>query len=127
MVSAPSPSASAIAIPVSAMRSRLSVGLGPRVGCTRPSHRKSIVTWYSTRSLSFVEKLFLRYTIVTVSVGYCFFGGLAMKSSTVLISGASIAGPALAHWLGRYGFPPTVGELASALRSGGTRVDVPGH
>jgi 2-polyprenyl-6-methoxyphenol hydroxylase-like FAD-dependent oxidoreductase len=45
------------------------------------------------------------------------------KNSTVLISGASIAGPALAYWLGRYGFRPTVVELAPALRSGGNRVD----
>lgn len=37
---------------------------------------------------------------------------------TVLISGASIAGPALAYWLGRHGFEPTVVELAPALREG---------
>jgi 2-polyprenyl-6-methoxyphenol hydroxylase-like FAD-dependent oxidoreductase len=48
---------------------------------------------------------------------------MIMKNSTVLISGASIAGPALAYWLGRYGFRPTVVELAPALRSGGHRVD----
>ncbi|MFH8572499.1 FAD-dependent monooxygenase [Streptomyces sp. NPDC017993] len=41
----------------------------------------------------------------------------------VLISGASIAGPALAYWLGRYGFAPTVVELAPALRGGGQAVD----
>jgi 2-polyprenyl-6-methoxyphenol hydroxylase-like FAD-dependent oxidoreductase len=50
-----------------------------------------------------------------------------MKSSTVLISGASIAGPALAYWLGRYGFRPTVVELAPALRSGGNAVDFRGR
>jgi 2-polyprenyl-6-methoxyphenol hydroxylase-like FAD-dependent oxidoreductase len=50
-----------------------------------------------------------------------------MKNSTVLISGASIAGPALAHWLGRYGFRPTVVELAPALRGGGNRVDFRGR
>ncbi|MFJ9952367.1 FAD-dependent monooxygenase [Kitasatospora sp. NPDC091207] len=44
----------------------------------------------------------------------------------VLISGASIAGPALAHWLGRYGFEPTVVELAPALRGGGQAVDFRG-
>lgn len=45
----------------------------------------------------------------------------------VLISGASIAGPALAHWLGRYGFNPTVVELAPALREGGQAVDFRGE
>ncbi|MEU6236819.1 FAD-dependent monooxygenase [Kitasatospora sp. NPDC047058] len=45
----------------------------------------------------------------------------------VLISGASIAGPALAHWLGRYGFEPTVVELAPALRGGGQAVDFRGE
>lgn len=46
---------------------------------------------------------------------------------TVLISGASIAGPALAHWLGRHGFRPTVVELAPALRPGGRAVDFRGE
>ncbi|MFB7614782.1 FAD-dependent monooxygenase [Kitasatospora sp. NPDC056181] len=45
----------------------------------------------------------------------------------VLISGASIAGPALAYWLGRYGFEPTVVELAPALRGGGQAVDFRGE
>ncbi|MFF2847935.1 FAD-dependent monooxygenase [Streptomyces sp. NPDC058001] len=44
----------------------------------------------------------------------------------VLISGASIAGPALAYWLGRHGFHPTVVELAPALRDGGQAVDFRG-
>ncbi|MBC6457002.1 FAD-dependent monooxygenase [Actinomadura sp. HBU206391] len=42
----------------------------------------------------------------------------------ILISGASIAGPALAFWLARYGFRPTVVELAPRLREGGNGVDV---
>ncbi|WP_306324970.1 FAD-dependent monooxygenase [Streptomyces venezuelae] len=45
----------------------------------------------------------------------------------VLISGASIAGPALAYWLGRHGFRPTVVELAPALRQGGQAVDFRGE
>ena len=45
----------------------------------------------------------------------------------VLISGASIAGPALAYWLGRHGFRPTVVELAPALRKGGQAVDFRGE
>jgi 2-polyprenyl-6-methoxyphenol hydroxylase-like FAD-dependent oxidoreductase len=45
---------------------------------------------------------------------------------TVLISGASIAGPALAYWLDRYGFDVTVVERARAIRSGGYPVDVRG-
>ena len=44
----------------------------------------------------------------------------------VLISGASIAGPALAYWLGRFGFHPTVVEIAPALRTGGNAVDFRG-
>lgn len=45
---------------------------------------------------------------------------------TVLISGASIAGPALAHWLARYGFEVTVVEKASAVRGGGYAIDIRG-
>lgn len=44
----------------------------------------------------------------------------------VLISGASIAGPALAYWLGRHGFTVTVVELAPHLRKGGQAVDFRG-
>ncbi|MEV0686119.1 FAD-dependent monooxygenase [Nocardia sp. NPDC050378] len=46
-----------------------------------------------------------------------------MPNRTVLISGASIAGPALAYWLRRYGFDVTVVERAPALRPGGQAVD----
>ena len=45
---------------------------------------------------------------------------------TVLISGAGIAGPALAYWLARHGFRPTVVEQAQGLRSSGSPVDVRG-
>ncbi|WP_329255872.1 FAD-dependent monooxygenase [Actinoallomurus sp. NBC_01490] len=45
---------------------------------------------------------------------------------TVLISGASIAGPALAFWLDRYGFQVTVVEKAGALRGGGYPIDIRG-
>ncbi|MFC9646774.1 FAD-dependent monooxygenase [Streptomyces mirabilis] len=48
-------------------------------------------------------------------------------NGNVLISGASIAGPALAYWLGRHGFKPTVVELAPALRGGGQAVDFRGE
>lgn len=44
----------------------------------------------------------------------------------VLISGASIAGPALAHWLQRAGFDVTIVEKAPALRAGGYPIDVRG-
>jgi 2-polyprenyl-6-methoxyphenol hydroxylase-like FAD-dependent oxidoreductase len=44
----------------------------------------------------------------------------------VLISGASIAGPALAYWLGRFGMRPTVVEIAPTLRKGGNAVDFRG-
>lgn len=45
---------------------------------------------------------------------------------SVLISGASIAGPALAYWLSNYGFDVTIVEKAAALRGGGYPVDVRG-
>ncbi|MFC9687511.1 FAD-dependent monooxygenase [Kribbella sp. NPDC056951] len=43
-----------------------------------------------------------------------------------LISGASIAGPALAYWLNRYGYTVTVVERAGAPRSGGYPIDIRG-
>ncbi|WP_328608354.1 FAD-dependent monooxygenase [Amycolatopsis sp. NBC_00345] len=46
--------------------------------------------------------------------------------SSVLISGASIAGPALAYWLRRYGFDVTVVEKAGTPRGGGYPIDVRG-
>lgn len=49
-----------------------------------------------------------------------------MPGTTVLISGAGIAGPVLAYWLGRHGFRPTVVEIAPALRTGGSAVDFRG-
>jgi 2-polyprenyl-6-methoxyphenol hydroxylase-like FAD-dependent oxidoreductase len=57
--------------------------------------------------------------------------GLSMDVSTnakrrVLISGASISGPALAYWLHRSGFAVTVVEKAGALRDGGYPIDVRG-
>src|ERR1700723_4747472 len=48
------------------------------------------------------------------------------KSRSVLISGASIAGPALAYWLDRYGFDVTVVERAPTVLSGGYPIDVRG-
>ncbi|GAB7052287.1 FAD-dependent monooxygenase [Catenuloplanes indicus] len=44
----------------------------------------------------------------------------------VLISGASIAGPAVAYWLARSGFEVTVVEKAGALRGGGYPIDIRG-
>lgn len=49
-----------------------------------------------------------------------------MKNTRVLISGASIAGPALAFWLNRYGFDVTVVEKALEVRHGGQAVDFKG-
>jgi 2-polyprenyl-6-methoxyphenol hydroxylase-like FAD-dependent oxidoreductase len=45
---------------------------------------------------------------------------------TVLISGGGIAGPALAFWLRRFGFAPTVVEIAPGPRPGGQTVDLRG-
>ena len=49
-----------------------------------------------------------------------------MKNQSVLISGASIAGPAIAYWLERAGYRTTVVERAPALRKGGHAVDFRG-
>jgi 2-polyprenyl-6-methoxyphenol hydroxylase-like FAD-dependent oxidoreductase len=46
--------------------------------------------------------------------------------STVLISGAGIAGAAAAYWLDRFGFTATVVERAAAPRPGGHAVDLRG-
>jgi 2-polyprenyl-6-methoxyphenol hydroxylase-like FAD-dependent oxidoreductase len=46
--------------------------------------------------------------------------------ASVLISGASIAGPTLAYWLRSYGFAVTVVERAPAPREGGQAVDLRG-
>ena len=44
----------------------------------------------------------------------------------VLISGAGIAGPALAFWLGRHGIEATIVERSPAPRPGGQTVDIRG-
>ena len=49
-----------------------------------------------------------------------------MSGTRVLVAGASIAGPALAHWLRRRGAEVTVVERASGLRPGGQAVDARG-
>jgi 2-polyprenyl-6-methoxyphenol hydroxylase-like FAD-dependent oxidoreductase len=49
-----------------------------------------------------------------------------MKKPEVLIVGAGIAGPALAYWLARNGYRPTVVEHARQLRSGGSAIVVKG-
>jgi 2-polyprenyl-6-methoxyphenol hydroxylase-like FAD-dependent oxidoreductase len=46
-----------------------------------------------------------------------------MKNKAVLISGAGIAGPALAFWLKAAGFMPTIIEHAPGLRTGGYVID----
>ncbi|WP_433256842.1 FAD-dependent monooxygenase [Streptosporangium sp. CA-135522] len=45
----------------------------------------------------------------------------------ILISGASVAGPALAYWLRRHGHTPTVVEPARQVRDGGYAVDFRGE
>ncbi|APA96025.1 FAD-dependent monooxygenase [Nocardia seriolae] len=49
-----------------------------------------------------------------------------MSGVKVLVAGASIAGPAVAHWLRRYGAEVTVVERAPELRAGGQAVDARG-
>ncbi len=49
-----------------------------------------------------------------------------MTNPTVVISGAGIAGPALAYWLTRSGYHVVVVELADGIRPGGQTVDLRG-
>jgi 2-polyprenyl-6-methoxyphenol hydroxylase-like FAD-dependent oxidoreductase len=49
-----------------------------------------------------------------------------MTQPTVLISGAGVAGPALAHWLAGNGFRVVIVELAPGIRPGGQTVDLRG-
>jgi 2-polyprenyl-6-methoxyphenol hydroxylase-like FAD-dependent oxidoreductase len=49
-----------------------------------------------------------------------------VENGDILISGAGVAGPALAYWLCRYGFRPTLVERAPALGEGGYKVDIRG-
>ncbi|WP_238454889.1 hypothetical protein [Micromonospora sp. ATA51] len=51
---------------------------------------------------------------------------LPLRGRRVLVSGAGVAGPALAWWLARYGAEVTVVELAPALRTSGFAVDFRG-
>ena len=51
---------------------------------------------------------------------------LGMTQPTVLISGAGIAGPALAFWLTGYGYRVVIVELAEGVRPGGQTVDLRG-
>src|SRR3954468_2247538 len=52
--------------------------------------------------------------------------GGTMSKVRVLVTGASIAGPALAHWLSRRGAEVTVVEQSPGLRPGGQAVDARG-
>lgn len=49
-----------------------------------------------------------------------------MKPQKILVTGASVAGPALAYWLSRQGMHVTVVERAPAFRDGGQTIDVRG-
>ncbi|MEO7046679.1 MAG: FAD-dependent monooxygenase [Ferruginibacter sp.] len=49
-----------------------------------------------------------------------------MTKKSILISGASIAGPTLAFWLNYYGFQTTIVERATGIRPGGYAIDFRG-
>ena len=49
-----------------------------------------------------------------------------MAAPNILISGAGIAGPALAFWLNKSGYRVTIVELADGIRPGGQTVDLRG-
>lgn len=44
----------------------------------------------------------------------------------ILVSGASVAGPAVAYWLDRYGYDVTLVERSASLRGGGYPIDLRG-
>ncbi len=46
-----------------------------------------------------------------------------MASRTVLIAGLGVGGPTLAYWLLKYGFEPTIVEVAAEPRRGGYMID----
>ena len=46
--------------------------------------------------------------------------------TNILISGAGVAGTALAYWLRRHGHTPTVVERAESSREGGYKIDIRG-
>ena len=54
------------------------------------------------------------------------FATYSCPVTRVLISGASVAGPALAFWLRRSGWEPVVVEQAPSLRTGGQNIDIRG-
>jgi len=49
-----------------------------------------------------------------------------VRQRTVLISGAGIAGPAVAFWLNKSGYRVTIVEVADGIRPGGQTVDLRG-
>ncbi|MBB5494668.1 FAD-dependent monooxygenase [Nocardiopsis metallicus] len=49
-----------------------------------------------------------------------------MSETRVLISGGGVAGPALAYWLHRYGFRPTIVERSPTVRAVGHRLQIEG-
>lgn len=49
-----------------------------------------------------------------------------MDNKNILISGAGIAGTSLAFWLKKFGFNPTIIEVAPTLRQGGYAIDFMG-
>ena len=55
--------------------------------------------------------------------GCCYPSAVPVPRKKVLISGAGIAGPTLARWLHRFGFEPTIVEIAPQFRIGGYMVD----
>src|ERR1700712_120758 len=48
------------------------------------------------------------------------------SDSSVLVSGASIAGLTAAYWLNQSGYKVTIVEIANEIRRGGTAVDLKG-
>ena len=48
------------------------------------------------------------------------------SSRTVLISGAGIAGPVVASWLGKKGIRATLVERAQSIRTNGQTIDIKG-
>src|ERR1700722_6199866 len=68
-----------------------------------------------------------RWLMVAILYIRMYGSGMDTSSKDILISGASVAGPALAYWLSRRGFRPTGVEPPPRLRGGGYAVDFRGR
>ena len=91
-------------------------------GCPRPAHTSLVQ--HATRAAQRRRPMMVPSSVGTPRPGPS--GGTALPTPTVLISGASIAGPALAYWLtARAGRPPS-SNASTSCATDGQNIDVRG-